>query len=54
MTMPAQKPGRSKQNYGTPDAFIKAVEDRYGPLMFDLAAEPSTRKAGVSAAGERR
>jgi hypothetical protein len=30
--MPEQKPGRSKQDYGTPWDFIKAVEARFGKL----------------------
>jgi phage N-6-adenine-methyltransferase len=37
--MPAQKPSTSKQNYGTPRPFLDAVEHRYGPILFDLAAE---------------
>lgn len=36
--MPEQKPGRSKQDYGTPREFIEAVERRFGPISFDLAA----------------
>lgn len=36
--MPRQKPGKSKQDYGTPDDFIRAVEARWGPLDIDLAA----------------
>jgi phage N-6-adenine-methyltransferase len=36
--MPAQKPGRSKQDYGTPRIFLDAVERRFGKLSFDLAA----------------
>lgn len=35
---PAQKPGRSKQDYGTPRAFVDAVERRFGKIGFDLAA----------------
>jgi phage N-6-adenine-methyltransferase len=45
MTMPAQKPGRSKQDYGTPLAFIKAVEARFGPIVCDLAASAGNAKA---------
>lgn len=37
--------GRSKQDYGTPWAFIRAVEARFGPLTFDLAATAANRKA---------
>lgn len=45
MTMPKQKRGRSKQTYATPWEFIRAVERRFGPIAFDLAAEASTAKA---------
>lgn len=46
MTEPRQKPGRSKQDYGTPWAFIHAVERRFGALFVDLAAHgPSNAKA---------
>lgn len=38
MTMPAHKPGKSKQDYATPREFIAAVERRFGPLAWDLAA----------------
>jgi len=37
-TMPAQKPGRSKQDYATPRPFLDAVERRFGPIRLDLAA----------------
>jgi phage N-6-adenine-methyltransferase len=42
--MPAQKPGHSKQNYGTPWEFIHAVEERFGKIVFDLAAEEGNAK----------
>ena len=38
MSPPSQRPGRSKQDYGTPREFIAAVERRWGKLTFDLAA----------------
>jgi phage N-6-adenine-methyltransferase len=44
-TMPAQKPGRSKQDYETPRVFLDAVERRYGPMAFDLAARADNAKA---------
>ncbi len=44
-TEPVQKPGRSKQDYGTPRAFIAAVEARWGPLVADLAASKENAKA---------
>lgn len=36
--MPVQKPGRSKQDYGTPLDFIQAVQNEFGLMDFDLAA----------------
>lgn len=44
-TMPKQKPGRSKQDYGTPPEFIEAVEDRFGTITFDLSASKSNAVA---------
>lgn len=38
MTEPAQKPGKSKQDYGTPRIFLDAVEKRFGVIRHDLAA----------------
>ncbi len=35
---PTQKPGRSKQDYGTPADFLEAVERRFGEIVVDLAA----------------
>ena len=37
MAEPAQKPGRSKQDYGTPIEFIDTVQRRFGELSWDLA-----------------
>lgn len=45
MGMPQQKPGRSKQDYGTPPDFIQAVERRFGALAVDLAARQDNKKA---------
>jgi phage N-6-adenine-methyltransferase len=36
--MPLQKPGRSKQDYGTPKDFLAAVARRFGYIRTDLAA----------------
>lgn len=44
MTEPAQKPGRSKQDYGTPLEFIRAVESRFGRIVCDLAAHAGNAK----------
>jgi phage N-6-adenine-methyltransferase len=45
MTEPAQKPGRSRQDYGTPISFIHAVENRFGgPITWDLAAHADNAK----------
>jgi phage N-6-adenine-methyltransferase len=45
--VPAQKPGRSIQNYATPDDFIFAVKRRFGiqEFTYDLAAETENTKA---------
>lgn len=45
MGEPKQKPGRSKQDYGTPMAFIRACEKRFGRIVCDLAATEQNRKA---------
>lgn len=43
--MPAQKPGRSKQDYETPREFIDAVEKRFGRVTLDLAATKENKKS---------
>ena len=45
MAMPAQKPGKSKQDYSTPKDFIDAVEKLFGPLAWDLACGETNNKA---------
>lgn len=45
MTEPAQKPGRSKQDFSTPDLFLDAVEQRFGAITFDLAASADNAAA---------
>lgn len=49
MTMPAQKPGKSKQDYQTPLEFIKAVEQRLCITEFsiDLAASKENTIADI-------
>lgn len=44
-SMPVQKPGKSKQDYGTPDDFLDAVLDYLGISAFDydLACSRGTR-----------
>lgn len=42
---PTVRRGKSKQNYGTPPAFIRAVEKRFGKIVCDLAASASNSKA---------
>lgn len=37
-TGPSIKRGRSKQDHGTPREFLDAVEKRFGPIAWDLAA----------------
>jgi hypothetical protein len=45
--MPIQKPGRSKQDYGTPDDFFSAVVHRFGQPVADLACTESNAVPGV-------
>lgn len=45
MSMPQQKPGKSKQDYGTPWELIRAVEGRWGKIGLDLAAHDDGRNA---------
>ena len=37
--------GRSKQDYGTPKAFMTAVERRFGSIVCDLAADAHNTKS---------
>ena len=36
--MPKQKPGSSRQDYGTPPELVAAIERRFGTLTWDVAA----------------
>jgi len=45
--VPKQKPGKSKQDYGTPWVLIRAIEARFGPIIVDLAASAENAKAPV-------
>ncbi len=45
MSEPIQKPGRSKQDYGTPHVFIDACASRFGEIVWDLAASLENKKA---------
>lgn len=45
VSQPAQKPGSSRQDYGTPWELIRAVEARFGRLDVDLAARADNAKA---------
>lgn len=47
MVMPAQKPGRSVQDYATPPEFLVAVKKRLGirEFAYDLAADHSNAAA---------
>jgi phage N-6-adenine-methyltransferase len=49
MTMPAQKPGRSRQDFQTPDDFLDAVKHRLGITAFaiDLAADDGNTVADL-------
>lgn len=44
--MPAQRPGESEQVVRTPPEFLRAVERRFGPIRFDLAATAENSVAG--------
>lgn len=44
-TGPSINKGRSKQDYGTPWPFIRAVEAKWGPLVHDLACTRENAKA---------
>lgn len=46
MSMPVQKPGKSKQNYATPENFMIAITRYLGieAFAFDFAAEKCNRK----------
>ena len=44
---PAQKPGKSVQEVGTPAEFLRAVEGRFGPILFDLAANAANSVCGA-------
>lgn len=46
MSMPVQRPGRSRQDFGTPWPFIRAVEARFGRIEWDLAAHHENSKCG--------
>lgn len=45
--MPEQKPGKSKQDYGTPDDFMLAVQNKFGEIEFDLAASEENSVHGT-------
>lgn len=46
MAVPQQKPARSVQDVATPRDFLDAVERRFGPIAFDLAATSSNTVTG--------
>lgn len=43
--MPKQKPHRSEQTVGTPPEFLEAVRERFGDLVWDLAATRENKVA---------
>lgn len=45
MTEPKQKPGRSKQDYGTPPSFLAAIARQFGRIDLDLACRPDNAVA---------
>jgi hypothetical protein len=44
-TGPSVNKGRSRQDYGTPVDFIRAVETKWGPMVHDLACTRENAKA---------
>ncbi len=44
-TGPSIKKGKSKQDHGTPWAFVRAVEAKWGPMVADLACTRENAKA---------
>lgn len=52
--MPAQKRGQSIQTYGTPPELKDALEHRFGPLSFDLAASAENTLVPGAYFDERR
>lgn len=42
---PTIRRGKSRQDHPTPWEFIRACENRWGPIKFDLAASPTNAKA---------
>jgi DNA N-6-adenine-methyltransferase (Dam) len=51
--MPAQKPGRSKQDYSTPPAFLDAVRKRFGFKQFDWDLAATKENAVDNLGGSR-
>lgn len=51
--VPEQKPGRSRQDFGTDPLFIAAVLARFGPLHVDLAATAGNAQAPLWVSPER-
>lgn len=45
LTLPKQKRGFSRQDYGTQWPLVRAVERRWGPISWDLAATAENAKA---------
>lgn len=45
MSMPKQKPGKSKQDYQTPGEFMTAFTNRFGGISHDLAASPENTQS---------
>lgn len=43
--MPVQKPGASKQDYGTPSDLMAAITRTFGPISWDLAAHSGNAKS---------
>lgn len=53
MTEPIQKPGKSKQDYTTPRAFLDAVARQFGSIDIDLACRTDNMVAPLGIAHDR-
>lgn len=53
MTEPAQKPGRSKQDYRTPPEFLDAIAHQFGPIDLDMACRTDNMVAPLGIAHDK-
>lgn len=53
MSEPQQKPGRSKQDYSTPPAFLEAIARQFGAIDLDLACRTDNMVAAYGLAHDK-